>query len=75
MYTVTVTTSPCRWCERAKEALTGRGLSFQVNILDTQEKVDAFKAVGFSTVPQVWAPDGTLIGGYTDLMFHLGAGA
>jgi len=57
----------CGWCEKAKALITALGYDYEEDLLDTQEKKDAFKAQGFTTVPQIYRGN-LLMGGYDS--FH-----
>ena len=77
-YTV-ITGGNCPWCSLTCELLefdhkpyvtvetskVRTGLSASMRTL--------VKMAGFTTVPQVFAPDGTHIGGYEDLVKYLGS--
>lgn len=69
-YQMTVSKKNCPYCDKAKALFAEEGIEVQVNVLDTREKFEAFKAEGFSTVPQIWEGDHH-IGGYDDLVKHL----
>ena len=43
----------CKYCRMAKELLASRGLPFSEDTLLTPESKAAFKAQGFTTVPQI----------------------
>lgn len=78
MYLIT-STATCKYCVLAKQLLASKGLPFTENLLDSPEKLAAFKASGHTTVPQIWRetpPFRALayIGGYDDLSAHLAKG-
>ena len=59
----------CPFCVKAKNLLTQRGVSYDVEMIDdwSDEQWDQFaKKSGMKTVPQIYV-DGQLIGGYTQL--------
>ena len=62
----------CGWCDKAKELLTEKGLSFQYHSTDDFETLNRLKTLvpGVKTVPQIFQ-NGTLIGGYEDLINHM----
>lgn len=63
-------TLDCPYCEKAERLLADLGVRYRKDILNTQEKKEAFFATGFSTVPQIWF--GTRhIGGYVELKAFL----
>lgn len=58
----------CKYCEKAKEEL-GK-LNIPVDYRDVKKSdfdLQIFKELGHKTVPQVYTPQGVLIGGYEDL--------
>lgn len=69
MYRI-ITQPGCIWCDRAKALLTFMGQEFAEEPL-TPETKPAFKAAGYTTVPQIWHGD-RHIGGYTELAAELG---
>lgn len=63
--------SNCPFCDKAKTLLFEEGLAYHYVPLDSHtEHLGLFKYAGFSTVPQVFSPEGNLIGGYTELKEH-----
>ena len=73
MYTI-LTRSQCTFCDSAKAFLDGVGLQHtSYNVQDYQNVwlLDLMKKAGLTTVPQVFSPEGKLIGGYTELKAHL----
>lgn len=65
MYTI-ITGNGCPWCDKAKEALAGEPYR-EFNISTDPTIRTMVKAMGFKTVPQIYSPLGTHIGGYEDL--------
>lgn len=61
----------CKYCRMAKELLAARGSTYTEELLLHPEQKAAFKAQGFTTVPQIWHGD-RHIGGYTELAAELG---
>jgi glutaredoxin 3 len=73
MYTI-ITRNQCNFCDAAKALLDGAGLGYSTyNVQDSSSKwvLTLAKQAGHTTVPQVFAPDGTHIGGYTELKEYL----
>jgi glutaredoxin len=70
-------TPPCRFCTQAKELLASRGMGVELEVIGRQHK-EEFLRLGLvgdkATVPQIFAPDGSHIGGYTDLVLYFGGG-
>ena len=69
MYVV-ITRDQCNFCDAAKALLSEANLSWvSINLQDKGSRwlLTLFKQAGFSTVPQIYAPDGTHIGGYKEL--------
>ena len=74
---VVITRTQCNFCDGAKALLDGLGFGYRVyNILRPENKwlLTLIKQAGHTTVPQVYAPDGSYIGGYTELKEHLNGG-
>jgi glutaredoxin 3 len=63
-------TLDCPYCEKAEALLSYLGVRYSKTVLNTTAKKDAFKASGFTTVPQIWFGD-RHIGGYTELKTFL----
>lgn len=59
----------CPYCVAAKDMLAGQ--SVEVIEHTTPEQIEQFKSRGFRTFPQIFQ-HGILVGGYTDLVAHLG---
>ena len=63
----------CQWCEKAKALLDSKKLEYAFLYVGKDISKEAFRAmmgVGPEdrlTVPQIFSPQGSLIGGYTDL--------
>jgi glutaredoxin len=71
---VIVTRNQCNFCDDAKALLKGYGHSFVTyNVQEPSSKwvLNLIKQAGYTTVPQVFDPDGKHIGGYTELKEHL----
>jgi len=68
----------CPWCDKAAKLLNDKEVHFITVELSSQTQGQAAmltlaKMAGFTTVPQVFTHDGTHIGGYEDLVKHLGS--
>lgn len=57
----------CPWCEKAKKAITEEGYSFREITYTNTDEINAFKAQGYKTFPQIYDPDGRYIGGFDNL--------
>ena len=69
MYTL-VTRNNCKYCDMAKTMLKNHGINFTTyNIEEASSKwvLALLKEANLKTVPQVFATDGSFIGGYRDL--------
>lgn len=60
-------TASCPHCIKAERLLEALDYPYTKELLDTDEKKAAFKALGFTTVPQIYRGD-FLIGGHSDLV-------
>ena len=75
MYTI-VTRNECWFCDAAKNLLEENALPYtQYNVQSDSSKwvLTLIKQAGHTTVPQIFAPDGRHIGGYTELKEELTA--
>lgn len=61
----------CRFCDKAKALLSERGHPYTESVLITPEQKTAFKARGFTTVPQIWQGD-RHVGGWNELAQEFG---
>lgn len=69
MYTI-ITRNQCNFCDSAKVLLKGAGKHYvEYNVQTDSSKwvLTLVKQAGHTTVPQIFAPDGSYIGGYTEL--------
>ena len=69
MYTI-ITRNNCKYCDMAKVMLKDHGINFTTyNIEEASSKwvLALLKEANLKTVPQVFATDGSFIGGYRDL--------
>lgn len=63
-------TADCKWCDRAKELVTGLNLDYDyVDVAESEEAQTMFREQGLRTVPQVFDSN-TRIGGYEALKAH-----
>jgi len=70
---VIVTRDQCNFCDTAKAMMKGAGIPYvEYNVQSGSSKwvLTLLKMSGLTTVPQIFKPDGTLIGGYTELKEH-----
>ncbi len=66
-------TIACHYCKLAEQLLLGHDIPFEKTVLDTDDKKARFKALGYTTVPQIWHQKDRqspveYVGGYTELM-------
>ena len=69
MWTI-LTRSQCNFCDSAKALLKGMGESYtlySVESLSSKWVLTMAKQAGYTTVPQIFKPDGTHVGGYREL--------
>jgi glutaredoxin len=67
---VILTRDNCSFCDNAKSLLKSGNRQYKVyNVQDTDNKwvLNLLKSSGITTVPQIFRPNGTLVGGYTEL--------
>lgn len=65
-YTV-ISRANCGWCEKVIEELVNAGEKPIVHYIDKDLAIRTLMLLaGLKTVPQVFSPDGYLIGGYTE---------
>jgi len=71
---VVVSRDQCNFCDQAKALLKGANQPYvEYNIQSPSSKwvLTLLKKSDIRTVPQVFKPDGTLVGGYTELTKEL----
>jgi glutaredoxin len=71
---VVITRDQCNFCDTAKAMLKGANQPFtEYNLQSGSSKwlLTLIKKAGMTTVPQVFKPDGTYVGGYTELKKEL----
>jgi len=69
MYTM-ITRNNCKYCDKAKAMLKNKGINFTIyNVEEASSRwvLSLMKEAGIKTVPQTFATDGSLIGGYREL--------
>ena len=67
---VILTQDNCRYCDKVKELLDEHHKNFYIyNLSPSSNKwvLTLMKKANLKTVPQVFKPDGSLVGGYTEL--------
>ena len=67
---VIITRDNCSFCDNAKSLLKSGNRQYKVyNIQDADNKwvLSLLKSSGITTVPQIFRPNGVLVGGYTEL--------
>lgn len=67
---VVVSRSQCNFCDTAKTLLKAKGYSYTEYSIDSPSSkwvLTLVKQAGHTTVPQIFKPDGTHVGGYTEL--------
>ena len=73
MYVV-ISRDQCNFCDTAKALLKGKGESYvEYNIQTESSKwlLTLLLKAGYKTVPQIFKPDGTHLGGYKELKEYL----
>ena len=69
MWTI-ITRSQCNFCDSAKALLKGMGESYTLYSVESPSSkwvLTLVKQAGYTTVPQIFKPDGTHVGGYREL--------
>jgi glutaredoxin 3 len=69
MYVI-ITRNQCNFCDDAKALMKGKGYQYtEYNVQSPSSKwlLTLIKQAGYTTVPQIFGPDGSHIGGYTEL--------
>lgn len=67
---VVISRDQCNFCDTAKALLKGKGLPYtEYNVQSPSSKwvLTLIKQAGHTTVPQIFKPDGSHLGGYTEL--------
>jgi glutaredoxin len=69
MYTM-ITRNDCKYCDKAKALLKSKNINFTTyNVEEGSSKwvLSLMKEANIKTVPQIFASNGSLVGGYRDL--------
>lgn len=70
---VVISGSHCKWCMKAIDLLSSNGLDYKViHVSDERWVKELMSKANLKTVPQIFRPDGQLIGGYEALEVYLG---
>ena len=70
---VVISGSHCKWCTKAIDLLSSNGLDYRViHVSDERWLKELMSKANLITVPQIFRPDGQLIGGYEALEVYLG---
>jgi glutaredoxin 3 len=67
---VIITRDQCNFCDIAKKLLKAKGYPYvEYNVQSSSSKwvLTLIKKAGYTTVPQIFKPDGSHVGGYTEL--------
>lgn len=70
---VVISRNDCSFCEKAESLLSYKGEHYtEYNLQDPESKwlLTLLKESGYKTVPQIFKPDGTHLGGYEELVAH-----
>jgi len=73
MYVI-ITRDQCNFCDQAKTLLKGSNLPYtEYNVLSPSSRwlLNLIKRTNITTVPQIFKPDGTYVGGFKELQEHL----
>ena len=71
---VVVSRDQCNFCDTAKALLKSQGLPYtEYNVQSPSSKwvLTLIRQAGHTTVPQIFKPDGSHLGGYTELKEYL----
>ena len=73
MKLVILTKENCPWCDKAKDLMREKGLEFvEMDVYQHPSLRTFLGYLGLKTVPQIFTKD-ERIGGYDDLIQHLGS--
>ena len=74
MYTI-ITRDQCNFCDASLQLLRGvagsQVTTYNVQSPSSKWLLALIKKAGYTTVPQIFKPDGTHLGGYTELKEYL----
>ena len=71
---VVISRDQCNFCDTAKALLKSQGHHYtEYNVQSPSSKwvLTLIKQAGYKTVPQIFKPDGTHLGGYAELREYL----
>jgi len=71
---IVISRDQCNFCDTAKAMLKHNNQPFvEYNVQSPSSKwlLTLIKQAGYKTVPQIFAPDGTYVGGYNELASYL----
>lgn len=74
---VVIGRNDCEFCKKAEHLLRDKRLGFVSYQVDSQSSrwlLTLIKQAGYTTVPQIFSPKGSHIGGFTDLKDYIDAG-
>ena len=74
MYTM-ITRNDCKYCDKAKALLKAKNINFTTyNVEEASSKwvLSLMKEANIKTVPQIFAHDGNLVGGFRELETLMG---
>jgi glutaredoxin len=70
---VIIGTPKCSYCNQAKSLLLDKYSDYEYHDLTKKPwLLELFKIAKLKTVPQVFSPEGDLIGGYDELRIYMG---
>ena len=68
-----ITQKNCKYCMKAAQLLDDAGLDWEgIPLVDAPVHKTLMSMANLNTVPQIFRPDGELIGGYKALEIYLG---
>jgi len=68
-----VSTKTCKFCKEAVNLLEAEELDYQVTYLEDDPCLKTLMAMAnLTTVPQIFRPDGELVGGFNNLKAYIG---
>tara|TARA_R100001369_G_C3242044_1_gene154320 strand:- start:195 stop:425 length:231 start_codon:yes stop_codon:yes gene_type:complete len=68
-----VSTKTCKFCKEAVNLLDAEDLAYQVTYLEDDPCLKTLMSMAnLTTVPQIFRPDGKLVGGFNNLKAYIG---
>lgn len=68
-----ISTKTCKFCKEAVNLLEAEDLDYEVTYLEDDPRLKTLVAMAkLTTVPQIFRPDGELIGGFSHLKGYIG---